>query len=381
MTEQHDHETNEAGPLAGVVVADFTTHLPGPMATQKLAWMGATVIKIEPPHGDATRHAYGGHMFALTNAGKLATTLDLRETEDRNTADHLCRTADVVIEGFRPGVAERLGIGFEYVKGVNPDVVYCSMPGYPSDSARAQHPSHDLTILAESSAIALPGTWREREADVPSRPSLPVVDIAAAEAAVQAILAALVGRQRGYEPHRLEISLSEPIQYWAAVRGTSLEASEVDHWPPYLDPANDLYRCGDGDWIAIAAIEQKFWAQLCRALSLDEAWPDSDIAVWDWRLRQQNGALLQQQIETWMAQYPRPNVLSKLDEAGIPAAPVLEPSAVFHARSADELARRPPAYFNRRTTTLSPPPRTNEHADLVRRIQHDPHRHLETPNE
>ena len=232
MDKQRDGIGLRKGPLEGLLVADFTTNLPGPMCTQKLAWMGATVVKIEPPHGDQTRHTYGGNMYYLTNAGKLVATLDLKDEEQRALARDLCSVADIVVESFRPGVADRLGVGYEFVNSVNPQAVYCSIPGYGSTTPRAQYPSHDLTVLAESGAIALPGTWRERDQKAPSRPSLPVVDIAAAESAIQAILAALVGRQRGQPTRRVEVPLSEPIMYWSAVRGTSLAGGGNEPFPP-----------------------------------------------------------------------------------------------------------------------------------------------------
>ena len=369
MAERQEAVAHRNGPLEGFLVVDFTTNLPGPLCTQKLVWMGATVVKIEPPQGDPTRHTYGGNMYQLTNAGKLVATLDLKNDPERALARDLCAAADIVVESFRPGVAERLGVGYGFVSDVNPQAVYCSMPGYPSSTPRAQHPSHDLTVLAESGAISLPGTWREREKAAPSRPSLPVVDIAAAESAVQAILAALVGRQRGHPPSRIEVPLSEPIEYWSAVRGTSVAAGVDEPIPPYLDPANDLYLCGDGEWVAVSAIEPKFWTQLCRVMSLPDHWPEADPESWDWRQRQRHGPRLQDRIQGWMRSRPRPTVLEQLGKRGIPAAAVLHPSEVFEGRSAQELSQRPPAYFNPSGVILPAAPATDAHAEIVRRLR------------
>ncbi len=368
MAESASETGRGDGPLAGLLVVDFTTNLPGPMCTQKLAWMGATVVKIEPPGGDPTRHTYGGNMYELTNAGKLAATLDLKNESEREIARDLCAIADVVLESFRPGVAQRLGVGYEFVSGVNPSVVYCSIPGYRSSSERAQHPTHDLTVLAESGAIAVPGTWRERDNEAPSRPSLPVVDIAAAESAVQAILAALVGRQRGYSQPHIEVPLAEPIEYWAAVRGTSFAGRGTGSFPPYLDPANDLYRCGDGQWIAISAIEPKFWALLCDEMSLSDQWPGSDPGAWDWRQRHQHGPRLQEQIEVWMLERSEPDVLDRLCGRGIPVASVVHPSALYDDQSARELPRRPPEYFNHSGSILPAAPPSDAQASTIRRL-------------
>lgn len=368
MDERQEDIGPPKGPLEGLLVADFTTNLPGPMCTQKLAWMGATVVKIEPPHGDPTRHTYGGNMYHLTNAGKLVATLDLKNEEQRAVAHDLCVAADIVVESFRPGVADRLGVGYEFVNSVNPQAVYCSIPGYGSTTPRAQHPSHDLTVLAESGAIALPGTWRERDQEAPSRPSLPVVDIAAAESAVQAILAALVGRQRGHPTPHIEVPLSEPIMYWSAVRGTSIASDGNEPLPPYLDPANDLYRCSDRKWVAVSAIEPKFWAQLCQVVALGHHWPGVDPGSWDWQQRQRHGSRLQDQIGAWMRDHPRPAVVDRLGRHGIPVAPVLHPSEVFDSCIARELSRRPPTYFSPSGEILPAAPVSDAHADIVRRL-------------
>ena len=356
------------GPLGGLLVVDFTTNLPGPMCTQKLAWMGATVVKIEPPYGDPTRHTYGGNMYRLTNAGKLVATLDLKKDAERARARDLCTAADIVVESFRPGVAQRLGVGYESLIDLNPRVVYCSIPGYGSSTPRAHHPSHDLTVLAESGAIGLPGTWRERDREAPSRPSLPVVDIAAAESAVQAILAALVGRQRGHVPPHIEVPLSDPIRYWSAIRGTSTIDGGREPFPPYLDPGNDLYPCGDGEWVAVSAIEPKFWARLCEEMALNDRWPGADPSSWNWRQRQRHGPRLQGQIEEWMGDRSRPAVLDRLGGRGIPVAPVLRPSEVFDGQSDGELSRRPPTYFNPSGAMLAPAPDRDAHSDIVRRL-------------
>ena len=369
MDEPKKDIRRRKGPLEGILVVDFTTNLPGPMCTQKLAWMGATVVKIEPPYGDPTRHTYGGNMYQLANAGKLVATLNLKNDAELALARDLCATADIVVESFRPGVAQRLGVGYDFVNNANPRVIYCSIPGYGSSTRRAQHPSHDLTVLAESGAIGLPGTWRGRDEEAPSRPSLPVVDIAAADSAVQAILAALVGRQRGHVPPHIEVPLSEPIEYWSAIRGTSVVDGGNEPFPPYLDPANDLYRCGDGEWVAVSAIEPKFWAQLCEEMKLDDQWPGADPGSWDWQQRQRHGPRLQDQIEVWMRDHSRPAVLDQLSGRGIPVAAVLHPSEIFDGRSARELSRRPPTYFNPSGAILPAAPDSNAHADIVRRLR------------
>src|SRR3954467_5097448 len=156
------------GPLTGLRVLDFTIWRPGPYATQLLAELGADVLKVEPPGGDPMR-VYGS-LFATPSADKRSVVLDLKDDTDRARALELAGDADVVIEGYRPGVADRLGIGYDAIAEVNPSIVYCSVSGLGQDGPLALGPGHALNSPAWSGALAAEG-GRARE------PAVPVADL------------------------------------------------------------------------------------------------------------------------------------------------------------------------------------------------------------
>ena len=184
-------------PLAGIVVLDFTALLPGPLATLMLAEAGAEVIKIEPPGGEMMRtHSpyVDGHSVAIAalNRGKTSLMLDLKASDDRERLAPLLARADVLVEQFRPGVMDRLGLGYEHVRAVNPRIVYCSISGYGQTGPRAQQAGHDLNYIGATGLLALsPGP--------PDRPTLPpalIADIGGGT--YPAVLNILLGlRQRG----------------------------------------------------------------------------------------------------------------------------------------------------------------------------------------
>src|SRR4051812_37581839 len=145
---------SQRSPLAGLVVVDFTQLLPGPFCTRLLADLGARVIKVEPPWGEGltslppTLPNGTGAAYAALNHGKEVVALDLREQAGRDAALALIRAADAVIEGFRPGVMDRLGLGFAAVKAVNPGIVYCSLTGYGQTGPYTQRAGHDVNYLS-----------------------------------------------------------------------------------------------------------------------------------------------------------------------------------------------------------------------------------------
>src|SRR5256885_16189773 len=165
-------------PLSGILVLDFTTLLPGPLATLMLAEAGAEVIKIERPEGEDMRARAGhtvadGAAFALVNRGKKGIALDLKDGSERSKLRALLEKADVLVEQFRPGVMQRLNLGFEDVRKINPRLVYCSITGYGQDGPRAGEAGHDLNYIGNTGLLALqPGP-----ADRPVVPPALVADI------------------------------------------------------------------------------------------------------------------------------------------------------------------------------------------------------------
>ena len=158
-------------PLAGVLVLDFSTLLPGPLATLMLAEAGAEVIKVERPGGEdmrafPPRWDVEGAPFALLNRGKTPLTLDLKDQNGGNKLKALLERADILVEQFRPSVLQRLGLGYDAVSAINPRLIYCSISGYGQTGPRAQEAGHDLNYIGNTGLLALqPGPQRQQDVD------------------------------------------------------------------------------------------------------------------------------------------------------------------------------------------------------------------------
>jgi crotonobetainyl-CoA:carnitine CoA-transferase CaiB-like acyl-CoA transferase len=257
-------------PLEGVTVLDLSTVGPGPRCTRILADYGAAVVKIGAPRAgmqiEPAAWAYGG------GRGWRHLRIDLKSSSGREEFLSLARDADVVLESYRPGVVERLGIGFETVRAVNPRIVYCSTSGYGQTGPAAGWAGHDLDYLAMGGYLAMSG----RRAD--GGPALPGATIADAAAggmhAALAILAALLRRAKTGAGEYLDVAVAEGV--------LSLMALAIDeHLATGGQPGPgrdlltgryacyDVYRARDGKWLAVGAIEPHFWANLCRALGCE----------------------------------------------------------------------------------------------------------------
>lgn len=262
-------------PLDGVLVADFSTLLPGPMASLILAEAGAEVVKVERPGGDDLR-AYppawhgAGASFQLLNRGKRSLVLDLKTEAGRAEALALATRADVLLEQFRPGVMDRLGLGYETVRRHNPQIVYCAITGYGQTGPDRMRAGHDLNYVAEAGLLALsPGPPGGRT--VP--PAL-VADIAGgAYPAVMNILLGLRRRDATGEGVFLDVAMAEnvlPFAFWALGEGFA-----TGRWPGGGEgllaggsPRYRLYDTRDGGIVAVAALEEKFWQAFAAAIDL-----------------------------------------------------------------------------------------------------------------
>lgn len=240
-------------PLSRIRVLDLTRLLPGPMATRHLADLGAEVTCVRPPPGEsaAALPEFAGRLEALLDRGKRIVTLDLRGPEGRGEFLRLAAQAQVVVEGFRPGVADRLGIGYEALRAANPRVVYCSISGYGQSGPDAMRAGHDINYMAAAGVAGNP----------PVLPQLQPGDLLGGSlTAVTGILAALVGGAGGY----IDVSMTDSLLAHAAVplaaRGARPLSGDL--------PCYNYYRTRDGRYLAVGALERKFWDRLCDALAL-----------------------------------------------------------------------------------------------------------------
>jgi alpha-methylacyl-CoA racemase len=264
-------------PLDGILVLDFTTLLPGPLATFMLAEAGAQVIKIERPGGEDMRRfpPRAGNTsapFAVLNGGKCSVFLDLKSEEGRRALEPWLARADVVVEQFRPGVMERLGLGYEAVKALNPRVVYCSISGYGQTGPRAQEAGHDINYQAVTGLLSLaPGTT-----DAPTVPPALVADIAGGSfPAVMNILLALRKRDATGEGCLIDIAMADAMftfGWFALAEGfaTGRFPGARENMLTGGSPRYALYPTADGRFLAVGALEQKFWDDFCAGIALPE---------------------------------------------------------------------------------------------------------------
>jgi CoA:oxalate CoA-transferase len=238
-------------PLAGLSVVDFSMFVPGPFAAAIFAELGAEVLKVEPPAGDPCR-SYLPLQFRTENRNKRSLALDLKQEGAQEVVARLAARADIVIEGYRPGVAERLGIDYATLARSNGRLIYCALSGYGASGPWRERPGHDLSYLAAGGGLAFPGEWLGR----PARSSLPVADLAGGSCAAIALLAALAERNRSGRGARLDLSLFEAAFFWAAVRHGLAPGGDPR---AHLFPANDVFECADGERIALGILEDHFW--------------------------------------------------------------------------------------------------------------------------
>ena len=268
----------EPQPLSGVKVLDFSTLLPGPMAGLILAEAGADVIKIERPvSGEEMRHyvpRWGSESlnFALLNRGKKSLAIDLKDPEAVNRLKPLIEGADVLIEQFRPGVMARLGLDYESVSAINPGIVYCSITGYGATGPKADVAGHDLNYIGDTGLLAL----SMGPDATPTIPPALIADLAGGTyPAVVNILLALLKRHQTGHGSRLDIAMTDNmfmLSYWALGQGV-LEADWPANGKALLtggSPRYQIYPTRDGQHVAVAALEQKFWERFCELIELDE---------------------------------------------------------------------------------------------------------------
>jgi alpha-methylacyl-CoA racemase len=269
-------------PLAGIKVIDFSTLLPGPLASLILAEAGAEVIKIERPgRGDEMR-SYAPKLgadsvnFALLNRAKRSIAIDLKDTAERARLMPLVRAADVLIEQFRPGVMDRLGFGFEALEQQNRRLIYCSLTGYGQSGPKAGVAAHDLNYIAETGLLHL-------SADRDGAPVIPpalIADIGAgAYPAVINILLALQQRARTGKGCRLDVAMCDHLftmMYWALGDGFA-----AGRWPrpggelvTGGSPRYRIYRTADDRFLATAPLEQRFWERFCALIGLEDRYRD-----------------------------------------------------------------------------------------------------------
>jgi len=297
--------------LSDLRVLDLSIWRPGPYATSLLVALGADVLKVEPPGGDPMRH-YAG-LFDAVNAGKRSIVLDLKNDDGRARAVTLAEQADVLVEGFRPGVMARLGLGHAETRARNPAIVYCSISGYGQEGFRSSLPGHDVNYQAWAGSLT-------PEGGPASAPPLPSADLAAGMTAAFGICAAVIGRATSGHGAYLDVSMTDGMATWTgAVPSGPAGATKAAVTPGY-----GLFTTAGGGQVALGVVdEQHFWDPLCTALGLGA------LVGLDFEERTRRGAALQRAVGAAVATRERDQLVAELAAAAVPVAPVLDRSEML----------------------------------------------------
>lgn len=313
------------GALSGITVLELSRVLAGPWCGMTLADLGADVIKLEPFEGDDTRglgppfldgmSAY----FACCNRNKRSLAIDLRAPAARPLLEALVREADVVVENYRTGGAESLGVGYEELAAINPRLVYCSISGYGRDGPGALRPGYDYVVQAEAGMMSITGPADGE----PSKVGVAVADLATGQNAATAILAALLQRQRDGRGQRIDVSLFDSqlallANVGASVLFTGEEAPRFGNAHPSIVPYQ-AFAASDRRFV-LAVASEKLWVRLCETLGKPD-W----LREAQWRnnaARVRNREALCEALQAIFATRPAAHWLALFEDASIPAAPI-----------------------------------------------------------
>jgi len=330
--------TNTERPLEGLRVIDLTRALAGPYATLLLAGLGAEVIKIEDPRGGdlarenspyvgrdgigvERRHEDDVSVSHLTRArGKYGVALDFKKPGSQEVFRDLVRSADIVVENFTAGTADRLGIGYEVARAENPGVIYCSLSGFGATAADGK--AMDIIIQALSGAMFASGGHDEP----PVRIGIPIADMLAPVFAVIGILSALEQRHRTGSGQHIDVSMLGAltsfvaIENWSAMAAAGMQARTgltVQRLSPF-----GVFECADG-YVAVVAVHEKLAQGLFRAMGQPQLSADPRFANRDSRVA--NAAVLEAMINAWSRTLSKAEVVALLEAEGVPVAPVRHP--------------------------------------------------------
>ncbi len=314
------------GPLAGLKILDLTRLLPGPVCTLHLADLGAEVIKIEDTGaGDYARTMGLGaapgedsFFFRVVNRNKRGLRLDLKQPAGVEVFLRLARAADAIVESFRPGVVDKLGVGYTAVRAINPRIVYCAITGYGQDGPWRDRAGHDLNYIATSGVLDQIGT----QDGAPAIPNLQIGDLlGGALTAVMGILAALIGARATGQGRYVDVAMTDAT-FAHAYTGLLSVLARGQTLPRGMDdlngglPGYGLYRTQDGRYMAVGALEPKFWQVFCDAIGRPDLKPFG-------LARGEEGARTRHALETLFASQPLAHWAALFDQVDCGVTPVL----------------------------------------------------------
>ena len=327
QSDQHASVHPLQGTLAGVRVLDFSQIAAGPLCTMILGDMWADVVKVEPPEGDVARRLgppfVNGEstLFLALNRNKRSLVLDLKTAEARQRVEALAAGADVLVESFRPGVADRLGIGFATMRTLNPKLIYCSISAYGQDGPWRAKPGVDGVLQAVSGLMSITGA----EGEPPSKLQTPVVDMITGYHAAIAVLAGLRQRDGGIVPGRLDVSLfAGAVMLQQIPLAGYLMSGELPirsgSGAPYATP-NEAYETADGH-ILVAAYQEERWRRFCGAIDRVDLADDPRFAVLSERMAHRQE--LTEEINATFRRRDTAAWIDVLEQADVICAPVAD---------------------------------------------------------
>jgi len=378
-----EHAVAIAPPLEGIRILDFSRVMAGPFCTALLADVGADVIKVEPPQGDDYRHIgpfVGGEggLFLLMNRNKRSIALDLKAPEGFKIAHELIAKCDVVVENFRPGVGDRLGIGYEAAKAINPGVVYLSISGFGQTGPLASRPSYDLIAQAMAGMMSMTG----EPGGPPTRVGDALGDLVSGLFGAWAVAIALFGRARTGVGRHLDVAMFDAIFSFLPTplslllfAGASPTRTGNHH---AISTPFGSFRTKDGD-VIIAVANNALFARLAEVMDRPELVGDPRFDC-DTN-RTVNAAELRALIDAWTSRRSVDEVVGLLDAAGVPASPIwsLDQAAAsahvaFRQLFADvehpaagrvRLMEQPVHISDLPRGALAPPPLLGQHTDAI----------------
>jgi len=316
--------------LDGIVVLDVTQVMAGPYCTMVLCDMGARVIKVEPPDGDSSRAMAGSAgtespAFNAVNRGKLGIVLDLKQAAARDAFRRLARTADVVVENYRPGVMARLGLDYETLAKENPRLVYASISGYGQTGPSASKGGFDLVAQGASGIMSVTG----EPGRPPVKTGLPITDLGAGLFALAAILAAVHWRSTSGRGQYIDTSLFEAglaLSVWEATEYFSGQVPGPLGSAHRMSAPYQAFRCADG-YVTVGAANDRSFAKLASLLGHPEWLTDRRFATDVERVR--NREVLAVAIDEVMSTATRTSWLERFAAAGVPSGPINDYAQVF----------------------------------------------------
>jgi len=308
-------------PLQGLKVLDFSHSGDGPTCGLMLAQAGADVIKIEPLQGDPFRQGLAALAFYNANRNKRSLALNLQTPEGREIALRLASKADIIIESFTPGTAEKLGIGYSEINKINPRIIYCSVSGFGQTGPYRQKPAYDPVIHAMSGLMSITGEADGPPVRIPSN----IIGLPTAFLAAYGVLLAVIAREKTGRGQLIDASFFDTAVYFmsAFISGYALTGFVAPKMGS-ANPAFAPYQCFQSAdrYVFVGVTNDKFWQSFCQALDLDGLYHDPRFSSAEGRLANRDEMV--KKISSALAKLPSSEIIQKLEAAGVPCATVRE---------------------------------------------------------